>query len=55
MKACQLQADAGQQGLDDCDADDALGYRAYGCTRQLQKMFALFGHDAMEKAPARPH
>ena len=48
-----LKADAGQQGLDDCDADDALGYRAYGRTRQLQKMFTLFGHDAREKTPAR--
>ena len=41
--------------LDDCDADDALGYRAYGRTRQFQKMFALLGHDAIEKAPARRH
>jgi hypothetical protein len=51
----QLEADTSQQGLDDCDSDDALGYRPDGRTRQFQKMFTLLGHDAIEKASARRH
>jgi len=37
-----------------CDADDALGYRADGCTRQFQEMFALLGHDAMGRKSPLP-
>src|SRR5882757_3833424 len=37
----QLEANTSQQGLDDCDSDDALGYRPDGRARQFQKMFTL--------------
>src|SRR3954453_5050809 len=51
----QLEANTSQQRLDDCDPNDALGYRPDGRPRQLKEMFALLGHDAIEKAPSRRH
>ena len=46
-----LEADAGQQGLHDRDADHALGDRADGRARQFQEMFALLGNDVGKEAP----
>ena len=51
--AGHFEADAGKQGLDDRNADDALGYCADGGACQIQKMFGLIGGDATEKSPAR--